>query len=165
MHTKEQKFYDFSIKSSQWQQINFEQFKDKVVMVVNTATKCGLANQFTILEDLHQKYQKDGLIIIGFPCNQFLSQEPETNETMAATCKINFGVTFPLTEKINVNGPDAHPIFVYLKKHLGWGIFWSRIKRNFTKFLISKEGKPFKRYSPTTNPEKIEKDIQTLLKK
>ena len=139
------------------------QYKGKTILIVNTATKCGLAPQFDGLEKLHKKYSKNGLVVIGFPCDQFLNQEPETNESMEQACKINFGVTFQLTEKINVNGPNTHPVFVYLKKHLG-GLFGSKIKWNFTKFLISPNGKPVRRYAPTVKPAAIEYDIKKLLR-
>ncbi len=156
-------FYDLSVNTPQGKPINMADFQGKAVLVVNTATKCGLAPQFDGLEALHQQYKKDGLVVLGFPCNQFLNQEPESNDTMEESCRINFGVTFQLTEKIEVNGDHTHPVFAYLKSKLG-GLFGNKIKWNFTKFLITPEGKPFKRYSPTTKPTKIEKDIRKLLK-
>ena len=136
----------------------------KTILVVNTATKCGLTPQFGGLELLHAKYNPEGLVILGFPCNQFGGQEPETNETMIETCEINHGVTFQLLEKIEVNGKNAHPVFKWLKSKTG-GFFGSRIKWNFTKFLIAPGGTSIKRYSPTTKPEKIESDILALLEK
>ena len=138
-------------------------FRGKAVLVVNTATKCGLAPQFRELEELHQKYKDQGLVIIGFPCNQFQNQEPELNETMEQSCEINFGVTFQLTEKIMVNGDKTHPIFRYLKDQLP-GKLGKRIKWNFTKFLISPEGLPLKRYAPTAKPSSFEQDIVGVLK-
>lgn len=158
-------FYDISFRDSYGSNVSMSEYRGKVVLIVNTATKCGLASQFVELEKLHQTYKDKGLAVIGFPCNQFMGQEPETNETMVKVCMINFGVSFLLSEKINVNGDDAHPIFVYLKKELPGGILGSSIKWNFTKFLVSKEGVPFKRYSPTTKPVDIEKDIINLLDK
>ena len=155
-------FYNLSVNTPQNNIINMANFKGKVVLIVNTATKCGLAPQFDGIEALHKEYQDQGLVVLGFPCNQFRNQEPETNDTMEESCRINFGVTFQLTQKIDVNGDNAHPIFVYLKDELR-GSFGRKIKWNFTKFLITREGKPFKRYAPTTKPEKIEKDIKTLL--
>ena len=143
--------------------IDFSDFKDKVILVVNTATQCGLTPQFDGLEQLHKTYENDGLVIIGFPCNQFMGQEPLTNEAMIETCKINHGVTFQLTEKIEVNGKNTHPIYKYLKGELG-GFLGSKIKWNFTKFLIDRNGIPVKRYAPTTKPQEIEVDIQKLLK-
>jgi glutathione peroxidase len=156
-------FYDFKINTPQGKTINMSNYKGKTVLVVNTATKCGLAPQFDGLEKLSQEYKDQGLVVIGFPCNQFQDQEPETNKTMEESCRINHGVTFQLTEKINVNGNETHPIFKYLKDELG-GFLGKNIKWNFTKFLVSPEGKPYKRYAPITKPEKIEKDIQMLLK-
>jgi glutathione peroxidase len=139
------------------------EYRGKVVLIVNTATKCGLAGQFTALETLHQKYQDKGLVVIGFPCDQFMGQEPETNETMVKVCMINFGVSFLLSEKIDVNGENTHPVFAFLKKELPGGILGAAIKWNFTKFLITREGIPFKRYSPITKPEDMENDIISLL--
>lgn len=155
-------FYDLSVKSSRGETIHMSDFKGKTVLIVNTATKCGLAPQFKGLEALHQKYKDKGLVVLGFPCNQFQNQEPESNETMQETCEINFGVTFPLTEKINVNGKNTHPVFQYLKNHLG-GFFSKRIKWNFTKFLITPEGKPFKRFAPTVKPQAIQSSIEHLI--
>ena len=155
-------FYSLSVKNTKGETINFEQFRGKVILIVNTATRCGLAPQFKSLENLHQKYKDKGLVILGFPCDQFLGQEPESNETVEQYCEINFGVSFPLTEKIDVNGSQTHPVFIYLKKSLG-GFLSDSIKWNFTKFLIDKNGKPIKRYAPIDKPEKIEKDIEKLL--
>lgn len=155
-------FYDLTINTPGGSPISFSDFKGHPVLIVNTATKCGLAPQFDGLEALHKQYKDQGLIILGLPCNQFQGQEPETNETMEESCLVNFGVTFQLTEKIKVNGPDTHPVFVYLKNELS-GLLGKTIKWNFTKFLITPEGKPLKRYSPTTKPYKIEKDIKKLI--
>ncbi len=155
-------FYQLSAKTPNGKELPMSAYKGKAVLIVNTATKCGLAPQFDGLEKLHQTYKDKGLVVLGFPCNQFLGQEPETNETVVESCRINFGVTFTLTEKVKVNGPDTHPIYAYLKKELG-DLFMKRIKWNFTKFLITPEGKPYKRYSPTTKPKKIEEDILSML--
>jgi len=157
-------FYDITFRDSFGSTVSMSEFRGKVVLIVNTATKCGLAGQFKDLEELHQTYKDKGLVVIGFPSDQF-KQEPEINETMVKACLINFGVTFLISEKINVNGNDTHPLFVYLKKELPGGILGSNIKWNFTKFLVSKEGVPFKRYSPTTKPVEIEGDIINLLDK
>lgn len=157
------KFYDLEINTPQGKTLKMSDLKNKTVLIVNTATKCGLAPQFDELEDLHQQYKDKGLVILGFPSNQFLNQEPETNETMEETCRINHGVTFQLTQKIDVNGDNTHPIFSYLKDELP-GSFGKTIKWNFTKFLITPEGKPYKRYAPTTKPVKIEKDILKLIR-
>lgn len=155
-------FYDLHARTPQGEDLPMSAYKAKVVLVVNTATKCGLAPQFRELEALHQKYRDLGLVVIGFPSNQFLNQEPESNENMQQVCETNFGVSFQLTEKIMVNGKQTHPIFGFLKDQLP-GKRGKRIKWNFTKFLIDRDGKPFRRYAPATSPESIEKDIQALI--
>jgi len=155
-------FYQLSANTPQGQSVSLSAYQGKVILVVNTATQCGLTPQFEGLEKLYETYKDQGLVILGFPCNQFGGQEPLTNETMEATCKINHGVTFPLFEKIEVNGPNTHPVFKYLKSQLG-GLFGSRIKWNFTKFLISPNGKPIKRFAPVTKPDAIEPYIRSLL--
>jgi len=154
--------YDLNARTPKGDELPMSVYRGKAILIVNTATKCGLAPQFRELEELHQKYKERGLAIIGFPSNQFQNQEPELNETMEQSCKINFGVTFQLTEKIMVNGTKTHPIFRYLKDQLP-GKPGKRIKWNFTKFLISPEGEPLKRYAPTVRPGSIEKDIKLVL--
>ncbi|MDB4107484.1 glutathione peroxidase [Bacteroidia bacterium] len=156
------KFYDLQAKTPSGESINMSDYKGKPVLIVNTATKCGLTPQFDGLEKLHQSYKDQGLVVLGFPCNQFASQEPETNESIEQACLINHGVTFQLTEKIDVNGKNAHPVFKYLKKEKGLP-FLSAIKWNFTKFLVDKEGNLVERYAPTTTPDKIEMDIKKLV--
>ena len=156
-------FYDLSVKKPNGEQLSFKEFEGKAVLIVNTATQCGLTPQFSGLEKLHQEYKNKGLVVLGFPCNQFLSQEPLENHKMEETCLLNHGVTFQLTEKVNVNGPNSHPVFKYLKKALP-GTFTKRIKWNFTKFLISPNGEPLRRYAPKTTPNKVEKDIKETLK-
>ncbi|GAB3977884.1 glutathione peroxidase [Spirosoma terrae] len=158
----ESPFYQLSAKTPKGDKIPMADFKGKAVLIVNTATKCGLAPQFDGLEALYQKYKDQGLVVLGFPCDQFAGQEPETNETVEQACRLNHGVTFPLTEKCDVNGPNTQPVFKYLKKELG-GILGDSIKWNFTKFLINKEGRPYKRYAPVAKPESIEKDILKLI--
>jgi glutathione peroxidase len=155
-------FYQLTANNPQGQPVNMSAYKDKVVLVVNTATQCGLTPQFEGLEKLYQDYKGKGLVILGFPCNQFGSQEPLGNDVMEETCKVNHGVTFPLFEKIEVNGPGAHPVFQYLKSKLG-GWFGRRIKWNFTKFLLDKDGRPVKRFAPVTRPAEIEAHIKALL--
>jgi glutathione peroxidase len=155
-------FYQLSANNPQGQPVDMSAYKGKVVLVVNTATQCGLTPQFEGLEKLYQEYKDKGLMILGFPCNQFGGQEPLTNDAMEATCKINHGVTFPLFEKTEVNGPHTHPVFKYLRSKLG-GLFGSRIKWNFTKFLLDKNGRPVKRFSPVTKPADIEPRIKALL--
>ena len=154
--------YDFEIKTANGDIIPSSFLKGKVLLLVNTATQCGLTPQLRGLELLHQKYVKQGLVIIGFPCNQFGGQEPLRNDEMVSHCQIMLGVTFVLAEKIEVNGPNAHPLFVYLKKKKTT-LFGSRIKWNFTKFLIDRQGIPVKRFGPTTKPYKMERCIESLL--
>ena len=156
-------FYQFSAKSLQGKMVNMESLKGKTVLVVNTASKCGLTPQYEGLEALYQRYKDKGLVILGFPCNQFANQEPGDEKSISENCLINYGVTFPMFSKIDVNGPATDPLFVYLKSELpGW--FGNRIKWNFTKFLIDANGKPVKRFAPFTAPAKIEPYIQQLLK-
>lgn len=155
-------FYDLEVAKPNGEILKMSEFRGKPVLVINTATQCGLTRQFEGLEKLHQDFKNKGLIVIGFPCNQFRNQEPLTNENMETVCEQEYGVTFQLTEKIDVNGKDTHPIFAYLKNELK-GVLGKRIKWNFTKFLINKEGTPIKRYSPTTKPENITSDIEKVL--
>lgn len=154
--------YDLNFKDTTGREISLGEFKDKVILIVNTATKCGLAPQFEGLEQLHQDYKDKGLVVIGFPCDQFAGQEPETNETMVKVCQLNFGVTFQLSEKVNVNGPNTHPIFKYLKDH-SKSALGKEIKWNFTKFLVSRDGQTIKRFAPTTEPEAMRQSIEKLL--
>ncbi|HET6255706.1 MAG TPA: glutathione peroxidase [Puia sp.] len=155
-------FYDLTANNPQGRPVSMADFQGKVVLVVNTATECGLAPQFEGLEQLYNKYKDKGLVVLGFPCNQFAGQEPESNENMEQACKLNFGVTFPLFEKTEVNGPHTHPVFRLLKRRLG-GLFGSRIKWNFTKFLLDADGRPVRRFAPVTKPAAIEPYIQNLL--
>jgi glutathione peroxidase len=155
-------FYNLVVHTPGGAPIEMSVYKGRVVLIVNTATKCGLAPQFEGLEELHQKYKSKGLVVLGFPCDQFNNQEPETNETMEEVCRINHGVSFQLTEKIDVNGKNEHPIFAYLKNKKP-GFFGKKIRWNFTKFLIDKNGVPAKRYAPAVKPERIEKDILKLM--
>ena len=156
-------FHQFKATSLQNKEIDMENYKGKVVLVVNTASKCGLTPQYEGLEKLYKDYKDRGLVILGFPCNQFGKQEPGGAKEIAEGCLINYGVTFPMFSKIEVNGDNVHPIYKYLKSELK-GTFGNRIKWNFTKFLIDKDGTPFKRFSPTTTPDKLRNHIETLLK-
>ena len=155
-------FYDLKVNTSQGSELNMSEFKGKAVLIVNTATKCQLTPQFEGLEVLHQSYKDKGLVVLGFPCNQFNGQEPLSNDEMTESCQINHGVTFQLTEKVEVNGNNTHEVFEFLKSSLG-GFLTANIKWNFTKFLISPEGEPLERYAPITKPAKIEKDIVKVL--
>jgi len=156
-------FHQFKATSLQNKEIDMENYKGKVVLVVNTASKCGLTPQYEGLEKLYKDYKDRELVILGFPCNQFGKQEPGGAKEIAEGCLINYGVTFPMFSKIEVNGDNAHPIYKYLKSELK-GTFGNRIKWNFTKFLIDKDGTPYKRFSPTTTPDKLRSHIETLLK-
>ena len=155
-------FYSLKTKTPSGRILSMNEFEGKAVLIVNTATKCGLTPQFEGLEELHQKYKDKDLVVLGFPCDQFKNQEPETNETMKEVCKINHGVNFQLTEKVDVNGNNEHPIFTWLKNKKS-GFFGKKIRWNFTKFLIDKTGKTVKRYGPTVEPKKMEKDIMRLI--
>ena len=155
-------FYKFKAKSMQNKEISMESYKGKVVLVVNVASKCGLTPQYKGLEALYLKYKDQGLVILGFPCNQFAGQEPGNETEIASFCSLNYGVTFPLFMKIEVNGKNSHPIYVFLKQKLP-GTFGDEIKWNFTKFLLDKKGNPVLRFAPTTKPEEIAGDIEKLL--
>lgn len=178
------KIYDFKALTSKGKELDFAQFEGKVLLIVNTASKCGLTPQFAGLEALNQKYKDKGLVVIGFPCNQFKEQDPGTDSQIEEFCQINYGVSFQIMKKIDVNGSSADPIFEYLKEQAPTEAYNglkakaakalfktisnsvekdSDIKWNFTKFLISKDGNTIKRYSPTTEPEKMESDIETML--
>ncbi|MDJ1479064.1 glutathione peroxidase [Cytophagaceae bacterium DM2B3-1] len=154
-------FYQLSARSLQGKDISMDTYKGKTVLVVNTASQCGLTPQFEGLEKLYEKYKDRGLVILGFPCNQFGNQEPGDEKSIAEGCVINYGVTFQMFHKIEVNGTDAHPVFKYLKKELP-GLLGGRIKWNFTKFLIDKNGKPVKRFAPITKPEAIDKYLEKI---
>ena len=155
-------FYDFKATSLQGKEVSMESYKGKVVLVVNTASKCGLTPQYEGLEQLYKDYKDKGLVILGFPCNQFANQEPGGEKEISEGCLSNYGVSFPMFSKVDVNGPDAHPIYKYLKKELR-GFPGNEIKWNFGKFLLDKQGSPYKRFSPITKPEKLRKDIEKLL--
>ena len=156
--------YDIKISKTNGETVTLEPYKGKVLLIVNTATKCGLTPQLTELETLWNTFSHDDFMILGFPCNQFANQEPETNETVEAVCKLNYGVTFPLFAKIEVNGDNTHPLYQFLK-NAQWGIFTDDIKWNFTKFLINREWNVVERYTPTTTPLSFQKDIENLISK
>ena len=178
------KIYDFKTRSNKGAEVDFAQFEGKVLMIVNTASKCGFTPQYDALEALYQKYKDQGLVIVGFPCDQFAGQEPGSNEEIAEFCRLNHGVTFPLMAKTDVNGANAEPVFEYLKtqapaeeynglkakatrtmlKGLSKSVEKeSDILWNFTKFLVNRDGTVIKRYAPIIKPEDIEKDIQGML--
>ena len=150
--------YDFTVKNKKGESISLAEYKGKVVLIVNIATKCGFTPQLTGLEELWNTYQDKGLVILGFPCNQFANQNPGSDDQTQEFCSLNYGVTFPIMKKINVNGNDADPLYKWLKSKKG-GILWSAIKWNFTKFLINKNGEVVHRFAPTAPPSSIEKYI------
>ena len=176
--------FDFKATGNKGQEVDFKQYEGKVLLIVNTASKCGFTPQYDGLEALYQKYQDKGLVIIGFPCDQFAHQEPGTDEEIAEFCRINHGVTFPLMKKVDVNGPAEDPVFTYLKsvapteeykglkakatQKMLKGISKSVEKDsdvlwNFTKFLVSRDGSVVKRFAPTAEPASFEKDIEEML--
>jgi glutathione peroxidase len=155
--------YNFHIKSLQGKDISFADFQGKIILVVNTASKCGFTPQYAGLQKLHEKYGEKGLVVIGFPCNQFGGQEPGSADEIQSNCLVNYGVTFLVTEKVDVNGANACPLFAYLKKELPGFLGSQDIKWNFTKFLIDTNGKPYKRYGSDVEPANIASDIENLL--
>lgn len=154
--------YGLSARSLQGEDIQLTHYKGKVLLIVNTASKCGFTPQYEGLQKLHELYSERGLVILGFPCNQFGGQEPGSASEIAEGCLVNYGVSFQMFDKVKVNGPDAHPLFKYLKGQLS-GTFGSRIKWNFTKFLIDSQGRPYKRFSSRTAPKKLAPSIEGLL--
>jgi len=141
----------------------FADYKGKVLLIVNTASKCGFTPQFAGLEKLYEKYKDQGFEVLGFPCNQFWGQDPGSNDEIGAFCQRNYGVDFPMFAKVDVKGPEAHAIFRYLTREAKGILGSESIKWNFTKFLVSKDGKVLNRYAPTTKPESIEEDIEKAL--
>jgi len=157
-------FYQLQATSLQQQNINMSDYQGKVILIVNTASKCGLTPQYEGLQKLYNEYKDQGLVILGFPCNQFRQQEPGDANQISEGCLINYGVDFQMFDKIDVNGANSHPIYQYLKSALP-GMFGNNIKWNFTKFLIGSDGTPIKRFAPTTKPAAIEQYIQQALAK
>jgi len=155
-------FYSFTAEDIKGQEISMDAFKGKTVLVVNTASKCGFTNQFEGLEALYEKYKDRDFVVLGFPCNQFANQEPGDEQSIVNGCMLDYGVTFPMFKKVDVNGDNAHPLYQYLKKELS-GLFGGKIKWNFTKFLIDGNGKPVKRFSPYYKPEDIDRYVAELV--
>jgi glutathione peroxidase len=155
--------FDFSAKLNNGKEQSLADYRGKVLLIVNTASKCGFTPQYKGLEELYKKYRKQGLEILGFPCDQFGHQEPGSDEEIRGFCELNYGVTFPLFARINVNGVNRHPLYKYLTSEAG-GVLGSSIKWNFTKFLVSREGKVMERFAPVTPPEKLDGDIAKALK-
>jgi len=155
--------YNYAANNINAEEISLEKFKGKVLLIVNTASKCGFTPQFEGLELLYKELDAKGLVVLGFPCNQFASQDPGSNREIEEFCQLNYGVSFPMFSKIEVNGKDAHPLYKYLKKEAKGLLGSSAIKWNFTKFLVNREGEVVKRYGSNDKPDSIKKDIEALL--
>jgi len=154
--------YDIEVKDIDGNAMTLKKYENRVMLIVNVASKCGYTGQYEGLQKLHSKYADKGLSILGFPCNQFLGQEPGTEKEIKNFCMSNFGVEFDMFSKIDVNGDNTHPLYVYLKEAAG-GFITDTIKWNFTKFLVDRDGKVIKRYAPSVKPSEIEADIKKLL--
>lgn len=155
--------FDFKAKSLDGKEIDLKQFQGKVLLIVNTASQCGFTPQYKELEEVHRQFKDKGVDVLGFPCNQFGRQEPGTAEEIGTFCERNFGISFPLFDKIDVNGDEAHPLFKYLKSEAPGLMGTEAIKWNFTKFLVRKDGTVYKRYAPQTAPKELVNDIEKLL--
>ena len=155
--------YDFEALSIDGKSVSLDQYRGKPLLIVNTASACGFTPQFGGLEKLHQTYGHRGLVVLGFPCNQFGSQDPGSNDEIAGFCQRNFGVTFPMMSKIDVNGAEAHPLYQWLSAEAPGLLGSKAIKWNFTKFLVGKDGRVIKRYAPQDAPEKLAKDIEAVI--
>jgi glutathione peroxidase len=156
------KLQDFSATAIDGTDVELSAYTGNVVLVVNTASKCGLTPQFEGLQQLHEQYGEQGFTVLGFPCDQFANQEPGTEDEIAEFCQQNYGVSFPMFSKIDVNGDNAHPLFKWLREQKS-GLMGNKIKWNFSKFLIGKDGDVIDRYAPTTAPEKLSGDIEKAL--
>ena len=154
--------YDLSLTTNSGQTMDLAQFQGQPILIVNTASKCGFAPQYDGLQTLHETYGPQGLVVLGFPCGQFANQELADDAAVEEYCRVNHGVTFPLSTRIDVNGPDTHPVFEFVKDHSS-GLLGSRIKWNFTKFLVAGDGVTVKRFSPKTDPARLSGDIEHLL--
>lgn len=155
--------YQFNATLNDGNSVNFEQYQGKVLLIVNTASKCGFTPQYEGLQALHEEFKDQGVLVLGFPCDQFGHQEPGNDTEIEQFCSLNFNVKFPLFKKVEVNGDNASPLYQYLKKQAPGVLGTQKIKWNFTKFLVNQTGEVIKRYGSTTKPEKIAKDIQALL--
>jgi len=155
--------YDFEAQQIDGKTVPLNKFKGKVLLIVNTASACGYTPQFAGLEELHKSYGKKGLIVLGFPCNQFGAQDPGSDTEIAGFCQLNYGVSFPMMSKIDVNGAEAHPLYKWLTKEAPGLLGTTNIKWNFTKFLIGKDGEVLKRYAPQDAPASLAKDIEKAL--
>ena len=156
--------YDFEALQINGQSVPLSQYRGKVLLIVNTASACGFTPQFGGLEELHKEYADRGLVVLGFPCNQFGAQDPGSNDEIASFCQLNYGVSFPMMAKIDVNGANASPLYQWLTAEAPGLLGSKAIKWNFTKFLISGDGAEVKRFAPTTKPEELTTEIEALLK-
>ena len=156
--------YDITATTLAGEPLSLSAFQGKVLLIVNTASHCGFTGQYEGLEALYRQYKDQGLVVMGFPCNQFGAQEPGSADEIGAFCEKNYGVSFPMFEKIDVNGPHAHPLFQLLKSEATGLLGTEGIKWNFTKFLVNREGAVHARYAPTTRPAEITRDIEALLR-
>lgn len=156
--------FDFKVLDANNQETDLSQYRGKVALVVNVASKCGFTPQYTGLEELYKKYQEQGLVILGFPCNQFGAQEPGSNSDIQSFCSLTYGVSFPVLGKVDVNGDKAAPVYQWLKAEAPGLLGTEMIKWNFTKFLVNKQGQVIKRYAPNTEPKEIASDIEAALK-
>lgn len=154
--------YDYVVKDKKGNDVSLEEYKGKVLLIVNTATGCGFTPQYDGLQDLYEKYQKDGFEILDFPCNQFANQAPGSDEEIGSFCQARFGITFRQFAKIDVNGENESPLYTYLKSQKG-GLMGKNIKWNFTKFLVDRDGKVVDRFASTTTPEQIDKKVKEIL--
>ena len=154
--------YDLEFTNNRGENVSLADYAGKPILIVNTASKCGFTPQYEGLQKLNEEFREQGLIVLGFPCDQFAHQEPGNDQEIDDFCKVNFGVDFPLSQKVNVNGKNAHPIFKFLKSN-SKSLLGGTVKWNFTKFLISPDGQSIKRYSPNTTPENIRADVLEIL--
>ena len=154
--------YDYKVKDKQGEEVSIKDYEGKVLLIVNTATGCGFTPQFDGLQDLYEKYREQGFEILDFPCNQFGNQAPGSDEEIMDFCNSRYGITFPQFAKIDVNGENEEPLFTYLKSQKS-GLMGSRIKWNFTKFLVDRSGKVVGRYTPTTTPEALDEEVAKVL--
>jgi glutathione peroxidase len=155
--------YDFEAQQIGGKTVPLAQYRGKPLLIVNTASACGFTPQFAGLEELHRRYGDRGLVVLGFPCNQFGAQDPGSNEEIASFCQVNYGVSFPMMTKVDVNGPEAHPLYRWLTAEAPGLLGSKAVKWNFTKFLVGKDGRVLKRYAPQDAPEKLAKDIEAAL--
>jgi len=160
--SKPTSIYDLEFTDNRGKLVSLADYSGKPILIVNTASKCGFTPQYEGLQKLNEEFRDQGLVVLGFPCDQFAHQEPGNDQEIDEFCKVNFGVDFPLSQKVNVNGKNAHPIFKFLKDN-SKSLLGGTVKWNFTKFLISPDGKSIKRYSPNTTPENIRTDVLDIL--